>query len=627
LEPEAERQIERILILGDKPVMRRPIPAAAVLDALPKACQIDEALCERVRRYLAKYTQDSGITNLSVEGATTSGAERPVPNRYGLRSSSAWNGSAQAFIQPSDYLIASAGVVAYDGVDGSEADPAGTMLSMGFDWAQLDVGYRPHWFSPFTDSSMLISSEAATMGSVTLSNYQPLTRFGFTYEMFVARMKRSQNIAVKDGTELITGHPRLAGIQLAIEPVSGWSLAINRLMQYGGGSRGGNSIGDLVDAFFRPAQADNAEANNIDNQLGNQVGSITSRFLVPSRVPFAVYFEYAGEDTSRGKNYFLGNSALSMGVQFPRLFNRFDLTYEVSEWQDGWYEHHIYRDGLTNNGLVIGHWGADLRQFGNGVGAQSQMVRLGWQPQWGGLLELKYRTLDNESYSSVLYERAHDWTARYSMPVKSFTVGAEYFGGQDEYGESFSRVSAFVRYTPNGAGGLTLLADEMSERLDDFGAEVFIDAGANMNQVKIDLTDELPRTKTERQTAPHFAIGARREFSAHSDLGARIEYDEINGRSLIGARAVDYRYRFGNHLAIGGFLGAARYDLDTPAYGMYGGIGLQLRNLLPGWDIGAEAKYATKVARDHLLSTDPSSIRPDSFYDITTTTLFLTKRF
>ena len=38
LEPEIESQIERVLILGNQPVMTRPIAAATVLKALPKAC-------------------------------------------------------------------------------------------------------------------------------------------------------------------------------------------------------------------------------------------------------------------------------------------------------------------------------------------------------------------------------------------------------------------------------------------------------------------------------------------------------------------------------------------------------------------------------------------------------------
>src|SRR6266478_9254435 len=75
LEPEIEAQIERVLILADEPVIRRPIAAATVLDALPKACRIDQALCQRVGRYLARYTHTSDLTHASIEGAATHGAD------------------------------------------------------------------------------------------------------------------------------------------------------------------------------------------------------------------------------------------------------------------------------------------------------------------------------------------------------------------------------------------------------------------------------------------------------------------------------------------------------------------------------------------------------------------------
>src|SRR6201993_110475 len=68
LDPELEREVERVLILGGKPVMTRPIPAAAVLDALPRACRVDPVLCSRVRRALRQYMQDTGVEFASVEG-------------------------------------------------------------------------------------------------------------------------------------------------------------------------------------------------------------------------------------------------------------------------------------------------------------------------------------------------------------------------------------------------------------------------------------------------------------------------------------------------------------------------------------------------------------------------------
>jgi hypothetical protein len=40
-------------------------------------------------------------------------------------------------------LLLSVGALAYDG----RQDCAGSMLSVGFSKAQLDIGYKPHWFS------------------------------------------------------------------------------------------------------------------------------------------------------------------------------------------------------------------------------------------------------------------------------------------------------------------------------------------------------------------------------------------------------------------------------------------------------------------------------------------------
>ena len=136
-------------------------------------------------------------------------------------------------------------------------------------------------------------------------------------------------------------------------------------MQYGGGLRD-SSLSSALKAFVNPSKYDNTNQGP-DAQFGNQVAAITSQFIFPGRMPFSVYFEYGGEDTSSGRNYLLGNSSLSAGINFPRLGNAFDFTFEASEWQNGWYVHQVYGDGLTNYGHVIGHWGGDERQFGDAV--------------------------------------------------------------------------------------------------------------------------------------------------------------------------------------------------------------------------------------------------------------------
>ncbi|MBS0579584.1 MAG: hypothetical protein JSR36_10010 [Proteobacteria bacterium] len=625
LEPELEAQVERVLILGGKPVMRRPIAAATVLEALPKACTIDAQLCEQVARFLNRYTHEAALTHASVEGAATHGADDPIPNAYGERMRSSWDVSASGYVQLNDYVLINLGGVAYEG----SHNFTGTYLSAGFSKAQLDLGYKPHWLSPMSDSSMLLSSEAPTMPSIGLSNSEPLTRLGLTYDIFDARMSHSNNIVWEDG--YTSGNPHLGGIQLVMQPVNGWALGLNRLVQFGGGARGGGSITELLRALVNPSRYSNLNQDlTADQKAANQEASVTSSFLFPGSVPFSVYAEYAGEDTSHGRNYLLGNSALSWGIHFPHLARRFDLTLEASEWQNSWYTHPIWQDGMTNDGLVISHWFGDERQFNDPVGGRSAMARLLWDATFGGQVELRFRTLENQVYGQIPYHRFNELTVGYSRPWRGMIVGAELDTGSDVFGQNFGRLAGYLRYdeTSGRLNNALSNSEDFTSVPEDGPAEIFIEAGASEFRVKTDLTEETPTVTGSFATEPHLAVGARRSVAEHSDLGARVDIDKTDGHSLIGVRLVDYRYRLlHSPLAFTGFLGAARYALGTPAYGFYYGLGVQWRDLLPHVDLGIEARYYDNVARDRLLPDDPKTNRPDSFYDISGAVLALTYHF
>jgi hypothetical protein len=644
LEPEVERQIERVLILADEPILKRPFPVALVRAALPEACKVDAPLCKRVERYLERYEQRYALTHASVTGSLHSGADVVLANQHGLTNDSSWEASAQGYFQPSDYLLVSAGGIGYAG----RTVPTGSMLSFGNSWAQLDVGWRDHWLSPMTDTgSMLMSTEAPTMLSATLSNWEPMTRLGFQYEFFLGRLTQTGsdvgaslpgNNIVYDGIAS-RGDPRLLGMQLSIEPFPGWSLGVNRLLEYGGGSGLPDSASFLARDFFKPS--------GLSQTQGNQQASYVSRFIFPGSTPFAVYFQYAGEDNSDGGSYLLGNAALSAGIDFPRLWNHFDLTYEISEWQNIWYVHNLFLDGMTSYGLVLGNWGADQRNFGDGVGARGQMLRIGWEPPFGGYLELRAHSLVNQSYyggdirqyfvgepPAYPYFHYYDVGLTYSHPWKDLTVGGQVLVGRDVYGQSFTRLSGFLRY-----GGPHSQADsgDADGTESSYGglpgqrnSELFVDAGVNVNKVREDLASNLPVTTTPTGFGAHFGLGARRAVSDNNDLGVRLELDEIQGHSLIGVRALDWRYRF-NSIAVGLFAGADRYDLATPAYSLYGGAGVLFHDFLgswlPRWDLGVDFRYGQNIARDHVLPTDPTGSRPDSFYKIPSGVLYVSRGF
>jgi hypothetical protein len=629
LDPELEREVERVLILGDRPVMTRPIPAAMVLDALPKACAVDPVLCSRVRRALKAYMQDSALEFGSLEGSAVSGDSKLViPNLHGQTEQSQWQVAGAGYLQPGDYFLVNLGGVAYNG----RQKPTGSFISLGFEGAQLDIGFRDHWWSPMTDSAMLISTEAPTMPSVTLSNYTPLTRLGWQYEVFVARMSYTENIELTNG-ELTKGYPKFSGGRLGIEPAnSGWSLSAQRIMVFGGGAAGGQSLSELLRAFFNPQQALSTSGKPV---LGKQEASLTSRLIYPGRVPFSLYFEYAGNDTASGNHLGFSRTDLSVGLQFPRL-GPFDLTYEFSEWQPTWYVKHAtaseygYGDGITNYLLSIGHWFGDQRRFDEPVGGQSNMVRIGLEPRFGGRFELTLRSLVNESYYNTVptpYVHENMGSLMYSYPWRECVVGSQVDYGRDVFGAHYTRVSAFLRY----GDALHAGADEAEgagPATRPEGTEVHVDAGAVASKVIADITSDTPRVDSGAGFGPHLTLGARRAASEHQDVGAALEFDDVHGVSLFSARIIDYRYRFDNPLALNVFLGAARYAAPTPAYGFYYGVGLQWREVLPHWDVGIDFRYASKVDRIRTLPSDPQGgYRPDAYYDISLGTLYVSRKF
>jgi hypothetical protein len=644
LDPDVESQVERVLLLGDEPVMTRPIPAALVLDALPRACKVDRPLCESVRRYLDRYMHTTGVEFTDVSAAATSGSSNTtLPNQHGEKAQSPYEVAGAAYVQPNSYMLLNVGGVAYQG----RATPTGTMLSLGFDWAQLDIGWRDHWWSPMTDSSMLISTEAPTMPSITLSNYRPLTRLGLQYEAFIGRMSESDRIELPltgPSPELTRGYPKIGGFRLGIEPVSGWALSVQREVIWGGGAAGGQGFTDILKAFFEPGQAQGVQ-HGVSSAIGKQEASVTSRFIFPARVPFSVYFEYAGNDTLAGHSPLIGKPDISAGIDFPHI-GPFSLTYEISSFAPTWYVHSAtnaqtgYLDGLTNYGDSIGNWFGDQRVLAtpnttaDQIGGQSNMLRLGWEPSFGGLMQLQLRALANENgtlFNTYSYKNEYLESLSYSYPWKGYAVGAEVDTGRDVFGDNYFRFEGYLRDGEAllGGDGDSETAAFAGERPD--GDELYVSAGADYYRTQINLhLSAYPPYYTKYTADPYFGLGARRRVSTHQDLGVAVEADDISGRNLVSVRMLDYRYRFNWPLAFNAWVGASRYALGTPAYGLYTGAGLQWRNVLPGWDVGVDYRTVLYAQRERDLPTDPEPLataKPDSLTSIYSYTLYISRKF
>jgi hypothetical protein len=638
LSPEIERQVERVLVLGGRPLLTRPVPIATVLEALPAACRRDAALCRRVRRYLDRYFGDAGITEASVEVAAASHSTTTQPNARGERLDSPVDGSVVMFYRPYDHVILTAGGVGYAGTDG-RFNPDGTLISVGDEYLQIDTGWRSQWLSPLTDSSMLISTEAPTMPSLTVSNQQPISPLGIQYQIFFARMSHSDHILYQ--AEQRSGDPKMAGMHLGIEPVRGWSFSGNAVWQFGGGGRPG-SINEFFKNLLQATNFGGSNSPDLDQRFSNRAVSLTSAYTFPTRSPFEAYVEYAGRDTFHGEFYHFRETDLSAGLHFPEFLNRFDLTVEASEWQNSWYTDYVWLDGMTVNGYVTGNWGADWRTPKDDVGAQSAMISLGWPLRSGDELYTRLRTLQNQRYASsagplvVDYSRALMLTVEYSQPRNGYTRGLQLDTGRDTLGSDFIRLAGFVRFDGGSPDSSEYSASDQDEVDNDDDQpsgrfERFVDLGVSGGRLGLDLGGFTAAQESAPQTfrsvvSPHLGFGVRRDVTTNADLGVRAEFDDFHG-AMIALRALDYRYRLGRHFGVGGFFGFARYSAPTPAQGYYAGAGLTWRELLPHWDLSLDMRYFDHVQRNKVLPSDPQNGDPVEWYTMQAASLYLSRRF
>ncbi|HUA23913.1 MAG TPA: hypothetical protein VMA54_07350, partial [Steroidobacteraceae bacterium] len=319
---------------------------------------------------------------------------------------------------------------------------------------------------------------------------------------------------------------------------------------------------------------------------------------------------------------------------------------EIDSWAPTWYVHGAnnvqtgYMDGITNYGANIGNWFGDQRalatanSFADQVGGQSNMLRLGWEPSFGGLMQLQLRALANENgtlYDTYSYKNEYLESLSYSYPWKGYSVGAEVDEGRDVFGDHYFRFEGYLR-----DGDALLGGDEDAETAAFAGArpdgdELYVSAGADYDRTQVNLhLPAYPPYYTKWSADPYVGLGARRRVSTHQDLGVGLDADDINGRTLVSVRMLDYRYRFNWPLAIHGFVGASRYALATPAYGVYAGGGVQWRNVLPGWDVGVDYRTVLYAQRERDLSTDPEPLgtaKPDSLTSVYGWTLYISRKF
>ena len=458
--PLLESHIDRIMIAAERGSVKKPLAINSVKLAYQQVCVVEQSrkpaimrACLELKKYLIKVDSGRYINHASVDLKLRKSSDlidmqpaMSIANRRGESFDSSWSVQGQMVLNWGEYLAFSGGVKGWQG----ETNLEDTYISIGIAQAQLDIGYKPHWLSPFKQSAMLLSTHAPSFANLSLSNNTPLTSWNINYELFAGQLSNSDKISFEG--QYTSGKPLITGVHLSLSPFDGFTLAVNRILQSGGDQRGTPSIREIIDAFLDPSGADNTSDDlSFDDQFGNQAASIVSRFDFNASVPFSIYLEYAGEDTSRGTNYRLGNTSLSAGLDIPFMFNSLSFNYEYSQWQNAWYAHSVYRDGLQNEGSLIGHFAAEQRLrinsiAGDAIGATHHNLSLGWQLSPSNRVEFNYKQTKNEPLASYDYVTGRQFKVDWFGVIDNWDTRLTLFTGKNTLAEKHSGLTLSVAW-------------------------------------------------------------------------------------------------------------------------------------------------------------------------------------
>lgn len=443
ISPEIESHIDQVIALTPYAPIKKPYSAADIQRRVESIRDRYPLLAQRVNAYLQRYKVKAGITHLSAEISESSDSVYPLANMRNQRINEhyAVSGGGISYLNPN--VMASSGITysARNGITHQQS-----FVALGWDVFQVDIGYREHWFSPFKDSAMLVSTHAKASPSITLSNSKPLTKWQINYEVFYSKLEPVEEIIL--GEEAFPGHPRHAGVYLSFNPLKNWTIGFNRTMQFGGGQR---KVGfsDVFEAFFDPAGKDNVgDANNDDPnfEFGNQQASISTQFNFELGMPISLYGEYSGEDTVNESNFSLGNATSSIGIYLPQVTPKLSTRLELVDMASVWYVHHLYPDGYVNDGQIMGHWAASLRQSGSETAAKVLALKATWEVSSTQIIDASFRYVNLENRPNEQYQKAKELRLRYSHATKYGLFGIDTIIANDAQGSSANRLALFYRW-------------------------------------------------------------------------------------------------------------------------------------------------------------------------------------
>lgn len=438
LAPEVELQIEKLVALSGQAPLAKPYKASELLTRLPEIKDRYPLLYNRLNAYLKRYTETTAITHRGVRISDSDNNTRSVENNRSVSHQTTVELSAAGHVYFSPYFYVAGG--------GMYSDESGRSLlnshiGIGNEYLQLDIGYRDHWFSPFQDSAMLLSTQAENEPSITLSNATPLSDWHLRYEVFLSQLDDTPVRA--DGLTTETDKPYLSGWHVSISPIERLSVGLSHTYLYGGGPRNGS-----FDTFFKslvaPNQLQDTQRDNLEQ--GYEQSAVSAKWNLDVGIPMSIYAEFASAESLNDQNEQTKVNARSIGLYLPVLFDGMSFRYEYNDRDSGWYQSVFYPQGLRNKQHILGHWSADEYPVGEAPGAKTHHLLLDWELVDDQLLALRISGQEMDNLSTQSLQDTYQIQARYSFANRYGFWGIEGTYGKDALGDYYHRLSGFFRW-------------------------------------------------------------------------------------------------------------------------------------------------------------------------------------
>jgi hypothetical protein len=367
LAPGDEGLRSDIQLLADAGILRGPVTTWPISwpdvarDSLAVKGEFDAATSAaliRVQR-LARAASSPGFAGA---GIRVSGSHEPTslrtfadtPREEGevaLRAS--WLGDHMA--------VNLQGAAVADPEDGKTYRPDGSYIGVNVGNFMISAGYMERWWGPGWDGSLILSTNARPIPSLTLErNYSD--PFKSRWLSWIGPWRASIALGETESTGVAVPRVRFLAARVNFKPRPWLEIGLSRTAQACGGDRPCD-WDTFTDVLFG---RDNAEEGD-DPALepGNQMAGYDLRLRSPWRkLPLALYTQWIGEDEANGlPSKFLGlfgtevwmDSGLG-GLRLRAEYADTACMFNGQEPQfDCAYRHAIYPQGYSYRGRILGH--------------------------------------------------------------------------------------------------------------------------------------------------------------------------------------------------------------------------------------------------------------------------------